>query len=113
MDEAVARQLTPGQAAVLKRILRAGYRFVRYERFARYLGVEKEGFVALLDTSEGRVSVLGRVGYQLGEGIAVLVQRAEGPAFIWKNETVAATPELLERYEQIKEELSRLTETAS
>lgn len=112
MSEAFAPELTPGQAAILERILRAGYRFVTFERFARYLGVEKDGFVALLDTSKGRVSIYGQVGYHVGEGIAVLMERARGPAFVWKNESVEATSDLIERYERIKAELARLTEAA-
>jgi len=38
------------------------------ERYARYLGVEKEGFVALLETAEGKVKLFGQVGYHVREG---------------------------------------------
>ncbi len=113
LSDAGAPELTRGQAAVLERILRAGYRFVTFERFARYLGVEKDGFVALLETSQGRVSIFGQMGYHLGEGIAVLVERAQGPAFVWKNESVAASRDMMERYETIKQELPRLIEGAT
>ena len=110
MAKAPTPGLTKGQVAVLERILRAGYRFVTFERFARYLAVEKDGFVALLDTSECQVSILGQVGYRMGEGIAMFVERATGAAFIWKNESMAAIPELVERYERVKTELPRLLE---
>jgi len=110
MSEGAGGGLSHRQVAALEQILRAGYRFLSLERFARYLSVEKDGFIALLDTSNGRVSVFGQVGYRVGEGIAVLVEGARGPAFVWKNELVAATPELIESYERIKTELARLTE---
>jgi hypothetical protein len=88
--------------------LKAGFRFVTFERYARYLAVEKDGFVALLETSEGKVELFGQVGYHVGEGIAMLVERTEGKAFVWKVEQVPATPELLAGYARFKGELRRL-----
>jgi hypothetical protein len=38
----------------------------------------------------------------------MLVERAEGKAFVWKGEAVAATPELLAGYARFKSELRRL-----
>ena len=61
--------------------MKAGFRFVTFERYARYLGVERDGFVALLETAEGKVKLFGQVGYQVGEGIAMLVERPDGKAF--------------------------------
>jgi hypothetical protein len=40
--------------------------------------------------------------------MAMLVERAEGKAFVWKGESVAATPELLAGYARVKSELRRL-----
>jgi hypothetical protein len=101
-------ELTAGQAPVLQSLLQAGFRFVTFERYARYLGVERDGFVALLETGEGKVKLFGQVGYHVGEGIAMLVERAEGNAFVWKGESVTATPELLAGYARFKSELRRL-----
>ena len=102
------KELNSGQVAVLESLLKAGFRFVTFERFARYLGVEKDGFVALLETGGGKVQLFGQVGYHVGEGIAMLVERAEGKAFVWKGESVAATPELLAGYVRFKVDLRRL-----
>ena len=101
-------ELNPGQVAVLESILKAGFKFVTFERYARYLAVEREGFVALLETAEGKVKLFGQVGYHVGEGIAMLVEQVEGKAFVWKNETVPATPELLAGYARFKSELQHL-----
>jgi hypothetical protein len=70
--------------------------------------VEKAGFVALLDISREGVGQFGSVGYHLGGGIGVLIERSVGKAFVWKNESVEATPELLKTYESIKQELAAL-----
>jgi hypothetical protein len=108
MHDAQPKELSQGQVAVLESLLKAGFRFVTFERYARYVGVERDGFVALLETAGGKVKVFGQVGYHVGEGIAMLVERAEGKAFVWKRESVAATPELLAGYARFKSELRRL-----
>jgi hypothetical protein len=108
MLEAQPKELSPGQVAVLESPLKAGFRFVSFERYARYLGVERDGFVALLETGGGKVQLFGQVGYHVGEGIAMLVEQAEGKAFVWKGESVAATPELLAGYARFKSELRGL-----
>ena len=97
--------LTPIQLSTLDKLLKAGFKFVTIERMERYLGVEKEGFVALLDPAEGKLEVFGQAGYRLGEGIGMLVERGEGRAFVWKSESVSATPELLAGYERFRTEL--------
>jgi len=108
MLEEQPKELNPEQVVVLESLLKAGFRFATFERYARYLAVERDGFVALLETSEGKVKLFGQVGYHVGEGIAMLVERAEGKAFVWKGESVAATPELLAGYARFKSELRRL-----
>lgn len=108
MLEAQPKELSPGQVAVLESLLRAGFQFVTFERYARYLAVERERFVALLETGEGKVKLFGQVGYHVGEGIAMLVERGEGKAFVWKGECVPALPELLAGYERTKADLRQL-----
>jgi hypothetical protein len=100
--------LTVTQVACLERLLKAGFQFITFEQFARYPAVEKAGFVALLDISRGRVQQFGSLGYHLGSGVGVLIERQGGKAFVWKNERVSATPELLASYESIKKELGEL-----
>jgi hypothetical protein len=103
--------LTLKQVACLEKLLKAGFQFVTFEQFARYPAVEKAGFVALLDISSGKVRQFGSMGYHLGSGIGVLVDRPGGKAFVWKNESVEATPELLASYANVKKELDEhLTE---
>jgi hypothetical protein len=100
--------LTPAQVTRLETLLKAGYQFVTFEQFARYPGVKKAGFIALLDVSNEKVRQFGGVGYHMGNGIGVLVERPGGKAFVWKNESAEATPELLTAYESVKKELDEL-----
>ena len=108
MPEVSPPSLTPEQVACLETLLKAGYQFITFEQFARYPGVEKGGFVTLLDLSGGKVRQFGSVGYHLGGGIGVLVERAGGKVFVWKDAFVDATPDLLATYEQVKKELGEL-----
>ncbi len=101
-------ELTPDQVANLEKFWRAGFKFVALEHVERYLGVEKSGFVALLDPAGGKLKVFGQVGYRMGSGIGVLVERGGGKAFVRKNEIVAASRELLADYERFKTELTVL-----
>ena len=108
MPDATPPPLDPSQAARLEALLRAGFQFVTFEQFGRYPGVEKARFVALLDLSGNKVRQYGSMGYHIGNGIGMLVERASGKAFIWKNEVIEASPELLAAYENVKEELRGL-----
>lgn len=110
MDETPTSELTPGQIVVLERLLKTGFEFVTLEHVVRYLPVEKNGFVALLDPSGGRLKLFGEVGYRIGDGVGMLVAKKEGKAFVWKGRAVRATDELLESYDQFKKELSDLVQ---
>jgi len=104
--------LTPAQIATLERFLEAGFRFLTLERMERYLGVEKAGFVSLLDPSGGKVVQFGQAGYLFPEGLGMLVERGEGKTFVWKSKSVPATPELLAAYQRFKSEVKVLLERA-
>jgi hypothetical protein len=108
MEDPSSTGLTAGQTSTLQKFLRAGFKLVTFERYARYLAVEKEGFVALLEPSGGRFTVFSQVGYRIGEGIGMLVEGATGKAFVWHQESVPASTELFAAYERIRRELSDL-----
>ena len=108
MNETNPANLTRNQIAVLEGLLKAGFTFLTFEKYARFLAVEKEGFVALLDPAEGKLRVFSQAGYRIGEEIGTLVDRPEGKAFVCHDETVVATPKLLEGYERFREDLQNL-----
>jgi hypothetical protein len=102
--------LTPAQVSTLEEFLRRGFKFVTLEHVERYLGVEKDNFVALLDVSGATLNLYGQVGYRLGGGIAMLVEGRAGKAFVWHGQSATATPELLSAYAEFKAELKALLE---
>jgi hypothetical protein len=108
MAEIPPLELNHAQIAILQNLLKAGFEFVTLEHVARYLPVQKTGFVALLDPSGGRLAIFGQIGYRMGEGVGMLVERREGKAFVWKNQSVPATLDLLQAYERFKQELEAL-----
>ena len=113
MTDTQPPELTREQISVLERLLRAGFRPVSLERVARQLVVEKGGFVAMLDPAGGKLSVFGQVGYRMGDGLGMLVERAGRKVFVWHSEAVKATPELLDAYERFKAELKAVLEPES
>lgn len=108
MPENPPLELIPAQISILQSLLKAGFEFVQVEHVVRYLPVQKNGFVALLDPSAGRLEIFGQAGYRIGEGIGMLVEKTEGKAFVWKGQSVEATPPLLEAFERFKNELKNL-----
>jgi len=108
VPESSPSPLSSSQVACLESLLRAGFQFITFEQFARYPAVEKAGFVALLDVTGDKVRQFGSMGYHLGGGIAVLIERGGGKAFVWKNEARDATPELLAAYANVRRELTEL-----
>ncbi len=100
--------LPPSQVATLERLLQAGFRFVSLPRYERYVGVERDGFAALIDASGGDVSVFGQAGYLVADGLAMLVERETGKTFVWHEQSVDATPDLLAAYERFRADLANL-----
>ena len=101
-------ELNPAQVEVLRQLLEAGFQFVAVERAERYLGVTRQGFIALLDPSANGLKIFGQPGYRIEDGIGMLVDRAGGKFFVWHGHSIAATPELLAAYESFRAEISRL-----
>lgn len=113
MNETPPTELTPGQIAVLERLLAAGFQFVAIEHVVRYLPVEKNGFVALLDPSGGRFQIFGEAGYRIGEGVGILIEKEGAKKFVWKNQSVEATGALLDSFGRFKKELSELLQASA
>jgi len=110
MPESGPFDLTPHQISLLDKIVTAGFKPLALERFARYIAVEKEGFIALLDPAGGKLNVFGQIGYRIDEGIGMLVERAGKQVFLWHGKSVEATPALLAAYNKFRAELEALLE---
>jgi len=108
-----APELTQGQARILQKLLKAGFQFAAIEHVARHIVMEKDGFIALLDPADGQLHVFGQMGYRVGDGIGMLIEQGARRAFVWKKESVEATPELLSAYRRVKNELEQILNTKS
>ncbi len=100
--------LTPAQTSTLERLLRAGFRFVTIPHVERYLSLEKDGFVAVLQPAAGGFALFGQVGYWMGEGMGVLVERRGHKMFVWHQQSIPATEELLASYNLFRAQLGTL-----
>jgi hypothetical protein len=108
MESTPTPELAPAVQARLRKLVGAGFRLVRIQHVERYLAAEKNGFVALLEPSQGKLSVFGQAGYLMGEGLGMLVEREGRRAFVWKKRSVEATPELIAEYKSFKAEIETL-----
>ncbi len=77
----------------------------------RYLCVEKGGFVGVLQPAPRGFAVFGQVGYWMGEGMGVLVERQGQKLFVWHQQSVLATLELLAKCNLFRAELQSLLES--
>ena len=83
-----------------------GFQLRALPRYERQAVIERDGFVALLAPAPGGgIQQMSAAGLLLGENIALLVERAGAAVFVAKGREVAATPELLERYERFRADL--------
>lgn len=101
-------ELTPSQIRVFQKLLDAGFQFASMERITRQVVVEKDRFVALLDPAEGKLKLFGQIGYRLGDGIGMLVEQGGQHSFVWKKQSIPATPVLLSGYSRVKKELAEI-----
>jgi hypothetical protein len=108
MAESQSLELTPQQIATLQELLDAGYQFTAIEHVTRQVAVEKNGFIALLDPADGKLKLFGQIGYRLGEGIGMLIERGGKRYFVWKKQEVEATPDLLAAYRRVRAELMEM-----
>jgi hypothetical protein len=111
MNENQAPELTQGQARILQKLLQAGFEFASIEHVARHIVMEKEGFIALLDPADGQLRVFGQLGYRVGDGIGMLIEQGGRQAFVWKKESMEATPEILTSYARVRGELAEILKT--
>lgn len=99
-------EFTSAQIRTLEKLLASGFQFATFEKYPRYLGVEREGFVALLEPAGGRLVQFGTAGYRFGGEIGVLLQRYDRYVFVCHQQEVEATGQMLQLYNQFKVDLA-------
>lgn len=93
---------------MLQKLLDAGFQFTAIEHVTRQVAVEKNGFIALLDPADGKLKLFGQIGYRIGGGIGMLIERGGMPAFVWKKQEVAASADLLAAYQRLRAQLTEI-----
>jgi hypothetical protein len=99
-------ELTPSHVAVLKNLGASGFTFVAFPMYANYIGVRKGNCAGLLAPLEsGEFRVFGDPGWMIGPQISVRVSRGGADWFVWKQQSVEATPERLAELSQFSSDL--------
>jgi hypothetical protein len=101
-------ELTPAHVAILERLRAAGFVFVAFPMYANYIGVRKGNCAALLAPLEsGAFRLFGDPGWLIDNQITVRVTRAGKDWFVWKKQSVEATPERLAALTAFADELRK------
>ena len=98
----------PDSAEQLQRLYLAGFELQTFERYAKCVGVVRDGCVALLVPGVDGLQVLGTPGWQMGEVMGVLTEIKGRKVFQAKSEIVDATPERLAALHKFREDLKDL-----
>jgi hypothetical protein len=76
--------------------------------YANYIGVRKGSCAALLSAQEsGDVRLFGDPGWMIGQQISVRISRGGSDWFVWKQQSVEATPARLAELAQFTTDLLR------
>jgi hypothetical protein len=89
----------------LRRLHNAGFELQTFDRYPRHVGALRDHCIALLEVTPTGLRLTGTPGWQMGELMGVLVQKAGRQVFQAKAEVLEATPEMLEALRGFREDL--------
>jgi hypothetical protein len=98
----------PDPAQQLQALYLAGFEIETFDRFPNAVGLIKGNCIALVQTTEAGLHLIGQPGWHMGEVLGVLVAQAGRQFFQAKTELVEATPERLAELESFRRELDAL-----
>jgi hypothetical protein len=103
--------LTQAHLPRLQALAAAGFELVSLPRFPGFVAAKKYGCAALLEPLDGGgLRQFSAAGYLLEGNLAVLVEKGGEPWFVWKEQQLRATPDLLEAVRRLEAELACLLE---
>ncbi len=100
-------------AAQLQRLYLAGFELQTFDRYPRHVGAVRDGCIALLESAETGLRILGTPGWRMGEVMGVLTEKEGRQVFQAKNEVIDATPERLEALRRFRADLEQLLTVAT
>ena len=95
-------------AEQLQRIYLAGFELQTFDRYAKCVGVIRDGCIALLIPGVDGMEIMGTPGWRMGEVMGVLIEREGRQVFQAKQEIVEATPERLDALNRFRQDLNSL-----
>jgi hypothetical protein len=98
----------PDPAEQLQQLYAAGFDLQTFDRFPKAIGVCRDNCIAFLVPGPEGLQILGNVGWRMGESLGPLVERDGQRVFIYKQETLEATPERVATLEQFKCDLKAI-----
>jgi hypothetical protein len=99
--------LSPQQLTILQRLHAAGFEIVAFPMYANYIGTRKGNCAALLaPAASGTFNIFGAPAYLLGGNFTERVRRDGREFFVWKKESLEATPARLAELDAFAAELS-------
>jgi hypothetical protein len=102
-------ELTPVQVAALEKLHSRGFQFVAFPLYASYVGVRKGNCATLLAPVEGGgMRVYGEPCFLVDGNLSVRVKRQEQVLYVWKQKSLAATPEREDELKRFSAEVREL-----
>jgi hypothetical protein len=98
----------PDPAQQLQRLYLAGFELQTFERYPRAVGVIREEVIALLEPTPEGLRMIGSPGWRLGEIMGVLVEQGGRQVFQYKQETLEASPERLQKVAGFRADLEQI-----
>jgi hypothetical protein len=101
--------LTPHQLAILQRLAVQGFAVVAFPMYASAVGIRRGDCAALLmPTPGGRLMLQGEPCYLLEGNLAVPVLREGKKFYVWKKQSLEATPQREAELQQFRDDLVRI-----
>jgi hypothetical protein len=100
--------------ATLERLARAGFQFLPTPQIPNHYVIERDGFVALIESrADGCFGAAGAPGLLQEDALAMLVWKADGPTFVAKGRETPASPEQVEALRNFDRDLRRALDSAA
>jgi len=104
--------LTPRQLAILERLAVQGFSVVAFPMYASAVGIRRGEFAAfLVPAPSGTLMLQGDPCVLLNDNPAVAILRDGKKFYVWKKQSLEATPEREGALKEFKDDLVRILES--